>query len=108
MANPWKPSGANSSDTNWIASPSSKARSLVVSHPLTRSEVDWLRQQSKRVAAASTQRSSLAISTYPSKAAATAAAKVLASAKASRTAKAIAGSMLTQRRRMDKPVQSKG
>ncbi len=47
------PSGESGSDTASIASPTSKAESFVVSYPLTRSEIEWLKLQSKLVAEAS-------------------------------------------------------
>ncbi len=45
-----KPSGESGSDMVSIASPTSKEKSFVVSYPLTRSQVAWLRRQSKHVA----------------------------------------------------------
>lgn len=77
-------------------SPRSKDGSLIVSHPLTPSEIGWLRQQSKRVAAASSQRSGLGIKKSPSAGLKSAAAKVLANPKASQSAKSLAASVLTQ------------
>ena len=43
------PSGANSSDTGSNASPTSKVESFVVNFPLTPSEIEWLKAQSRRV-----------------------------------------------------------
>ena len=43
------PSGANNSDTGSNASPTSKAQSFVVNFPLTPSEIEWLKAQSRRV-----------------------------------------------------------
>jgi hypothetical protein len=43
------PSGATNSDTDSTASPTSKAGSFVVNFPLTPSEIEWLRAQSRRV-----------------------------------------------------------
>ncbi len=43
------PSGANNSDTGSNASQTSKAESFVVNFPLTPSEIEWLKAQSKRV-----------------------------------------------------------
>lgn len=49
-------SGEPSSGTDSTASPKSRPRTYVVSHPLPPSRISWLRQQSKRVAAVSTRR----------------------------------------------------
>jgi predicted Zn-dependent protease len=43
-------SGKTSSATASTVSPSSKAKTYVVSHPLTPSRISWLRQQSRHVA----------------------------------------------------------
>jgi hypothetical protein len=50
MVSASKPSGENGSDMASTASPTSKVKSFVVSYPLTRSQVAWLKLQSKRVA----------------------------------------------------------
>jgi len=46
-------SGESASDTASIASPTSKAEFSVVSYPLTPSEIEWLKAQSRRVGEAS-------------------------------------------------------
>ncbi len=55
MAKSSKISGAGSSVTASTGSRSSKDGSFLVSHPLTQSEIGWLRAQSKRVAEVSTR-----------------------------------------------------
>lgn len=53
MANRLICSGAASSDTGSTPARKSKPSSYVVSQPLSRSRISWLRQQSKHVAAVS-------------------------------------------------------
>src|SRR5215216_360303 len=96
MAKNLKTSGARSSATDLIASPSSKRKSLLVSQPLTRSEINWLKQRSKHVAEASSLRSDLRIKNVPSAQLKTAAGKVLGSRKSSKSAKTVAASVLTR------------
>jgi hypothetical protein len=50
MENPSTSSGETVSDAESAISRVAKPRSLVVNFPLTPSEIDWLRQQSKHVA----------------------------------------------------------
>ena len=99
MAKPSISSGKTSSVMASTVSPTSKDKSFVVSHPLTPSEIAWLKQQSKRVAVASSQRSTLAVSVGPTAGLASVAGKLLGSPKASRSAKRIASSVLTNSRR---------
>ena len=61
MAKDSKISGKTSSAAASTASPTSKEESYVVNFPLTQSEIAWLREQSKRVAVAFSQRSDLTI-----------------------------------------------
>jgi len=55
MDRPSKTSGASNSDTESTVSPTSKAPSFAVNFPLTPSEIDWLKRQSKLVGEASTR-----------------------------------------------------
>src|SRR5580698_9154481 len=62
MAKSLKTSGKSSSGMASTASRTSKAESLVVSQPLSRSEIDWLKQQSKLVSGVSFLRSKVVAS----------------------------------------------
>ena len=99
MAKTSNSSGKLSSAMPSTVSPTSKGKSLVVSHPLTPSEIGWLRQQSRRVAAASSQRSTLGVSKTPTAGLTSVAGKLLASPKASKSAKSLAASVLSQSHR---------
>lgn len=46
-------SGASNSDMGSTVSPTSREPSYVVNHPLTPSEIDWLKRQSRLVGEAS-------------------------------------------------------
>ena len=61
MAKSLNTSGERGLDTASTVSQISKEKSFVVSIPLTRSEIDWLRQQSRRVAEVSSRRSTLRV-----------------------------------------------
>ena len=95
MAKHLKTSGKIVSVTDSSASPNSKVGFYVVSKPLTRSEVDWLKQQSKHMAVVSSQRSELRINTAVSVQMASVSGKVLSDRKSS---KSIAALALTQSR----------
>lgn len=97
MGKPSNSSGRNSLATGSSASPTSRGKSLVVSRPLTPSRVAWLKQQSKRVAEVSSQRSVLEVSKSPSAGLKSVAGRVLSSPKASKSAKSAAAAVLTQR-----------
>ena len=62
MAKSSKVSGKNNSAMASTASRTSKAGSFIVSQPLSRSEIDWLKQQSKLVSGVSFLRSKVVAS----------------------------------------------
>lgn len=96
MERPSKSSGTRGSATVSTASLKSKGKTFVVSNPLTPSQIDWLRQQSKSVAAASSLRSTLGVSRTPSSQAASIASKVLSDPNTSKSSKTVAASVLSR------------